>query len=158
MPHKDPVARREYMLKYQRAWRAANRKKSTAYTQAWRKRYPDRAARVDQRSSERARQLYASSAEHRFRVAMNGVENKYGITREQYADMLERQGGRCAICRTDKPGGKRRIFSVDHDHRTGAVRALLCIHCNIGLGAFKDDHAVLRCAYQYLVDHAPEVE
>ena len=51
----------------------------------------------------------------------------YGITLAQYASMLKRQGGRCAIC--GRPP-KRRNLDVDHDHATGRVRGLLCFNCN----------------------------
>jgi predicted nucleic acid-binding Zn ribbon protein len=73
----------------------------------------------------------------------------YGLTPEQYEAMLAEQEGRCAICRTDDAGGKGG-WHVDHDHATGSVRALLCHHCNLGLGNFRDDPVQLRSAADYL--------
>ena len=63
----------------------------------------------------------------------------YGITPEDYDRMLEEQGGRCAMCRTDDPGGHGGVkhFHVDHDHETGVVRGLLCDTCNRGLGTYE---------------------
>ena len=61
--------------------------------------------------------------------------------------MLAEQGGLCAIC------GVAPAAHVDHDHETGAVRALLCFNCNGGLGQFKDDPAVLRAAAGYVEEH-----
>lgn len=61
--------------------------------------------------------------------------------------MLEAQGGLCAICMTAP------AVHVDHDHATGAVRALLCFNCNGGLGQFKDDWDVLRAAAEYVRFH-----
>jgi hypothetical protein len=55
------------------------------------------------------------------------VQKTYGLEPGQYAEMLERQNGRCAIC-TRLP--VRRRLAVDHDHNTGAIRALLCHTCN----------------------------
>lgn len=55
---------------------------------------------------------------------------QYGITSAQYDEMLEAQGGVCAICRTDTPGAKKKFFHVDHCHDTGEVRGLLCMSCN----------------------------
>jgi hypothetical protein len=63
-------------------------------------------------------------------------------------EMLKDQGGSCAICRAAPAA------HVDHDHETGAVRALLCFNCNGGLGQFRDDPAVLRAAADYVERHA----
>lgn len=81
----------------------------------------------------------------------------YGITREQYDAMFEAQGGVCALCfepETNTYKGRVRALSVDHDHRTGAVRALLCSTCNRGIGLLGDDPELLRRAADYL-DRAP---
>lgn len=77
------------------------------------------------------------------------LATKYGLTVEQHARMLTEQAGLCAIC--DQPGA---LF-IDHDHATGAVRALLCPPCNSGLGHFQDDPETLRRAAAYLNQHHP---
>jgi Autographiviridae endonuclease VII len=66
---------------------------------------------------------------------------KNGITQGEYAIMLSKQGYKCAICRRLQQGGIR--FCVDHNHRTGEVRGLLCTQCNRAIGNFEDDP--LRC-------------
>ena len=63
--------------------------------------------------------------------------------------MLVAQGGVCKICGGDKPDGKHG-WHVDHCHVTDRIRGLLCNLCNIGLGGFKDDPAVLQKAIEYL--------
>ena len=80
------------------------------------------------------------------------LKKQYGLSREQYALMLKAQGGGCALCGSKKPGGPmpRRNFAVDHDHRSGKVRGLLCAPCNTGLGHFKDNQQLLRRAADYL--------
>lgn len=82
---------------------------------------------------------------------------EYGMTVAQYDAMLLRQNGCCAICGTDAPGSKRarsdRSFCIDHDHKTGFVRGLLCAHCNRGIGLLKDDPAIVEAAVQYLRQH-----
>ena len=75
----------------------------------------------------------------------------HGITVEQYDDMLEAQGGVCAICHRPSVTGKR--LHVDHDHKTGRNRGLLCHHCNTALGNFRDDHAVVEAALTYLKEY-----
>lgn len=63
------------------------------------------------------------------------VCSRKGITLEAYADLLVRQNGRCAICRTADPG--RRSWCIDHDHLTRLVRGLLCWKCNLAIGWYE---------------------
>jgi len=72
-----------------------------------------------------------------------------------YAIMLEKQGGVCAICKQPEtfmhPKAKRVArLAVDHCHDTGKVRGLLCAKCNRGLGYFRHNVAYLRNAEEYL--------
>jgi Recombination endonuclease VII len=75
---------------------------------------------------------------------------KYGIGLSQYNSMLDKQKGKCAICNCECPSNRR--LSVDHSHKTGIVRGLLCIHCNQALGHFKDDPKLIRKAIDYLLN------
>ncbi len=75
------------------------------------------------------------------------LRRRYGITAADADAMLEAQGGLCAICRSAPAA------HVDHDHVTGAVRALLCFGCNGGLGQFGDDPERLRAAADYVERH-----
>ncbi|SNX96470.1 Recombination endonuclease VII [Geodermatophilus sabuli] len=75
------------------------------------------------------------------------LKRRYGISAEDADAMLEAQGGLCAICRSAP------ALHVDHDHGTGAVRALLCFNCNGGLGQFRDDPFLLRMAAFYVEGH-----
>lgn len=76
------------------------------------------------------------------------MKSNYGITLEDYNKMLAMQSGVCMICGQEESNGKR--LAIDHDHKTGAVRGLLCNHCNIGLGKFFDDPSLLTAAINYL--------
>lgn len=80
----------------------------------------------------------------------SALKFRYGITLEQYNEMLTQQDGRCAICGTREAGGRWNNFAVDHDHVTGAVRSLLCHGCNSGLGYFRENPEVLRKAAEYV--------
>lgn len=88
------------------------------------------------------------------------LKAKFGITIEQYDEMLASQGGRCAVCSTAEPGGRWGTnFMVDHDHACcpgpkscgACVRGLICSPCNVGLGAFGDDVDRLTAAAAYLL-------
>lgn len=83
----------------------------------------------------------------------NRLKYKYGISEEDYQRMLLDQGGVCAVCGKGEArvfNGKLCPLSVDHCHRSGKVRGLLCSHCNVGIGNLKDDPDLLRKAAQYL--------
>ena len=80
------------------------------------------------------------------------LKSKYGISLEQYEQKLQEQAGCCKICKSTNPGPKGR-FAVDHCHKTGKVRSLLCYLCNIGLGSFRDDVVILNNAIEYLRGH-----
>lgn len=75
-------------------------------------------------------------------------KKKYGITVEDYDRMLVEQKGVCAICK-GLPNGAGR-YHVDHNHKTGEVRGLLCYRCNALLGKAKDDPGLLQVAIDYL--------
>lgn len=75
---------------------------------------------------------------------------KYGITLSEYNEMLEKQSGECAICGEDGSVGKWGKLYVDHDHKTGKVRGLLCSKCNFAIGQFNDDYNLLLRAISYL--------
>lgn len=80
---------------------------------------------------------------------------KYGITVLDYEQMLQTQNERCAICQ-DKPTDH--VLGVDHDHRTGRVRGLLCRRCNVAIGYLRDDPELADAAANYLRLHDPSVE
>lgn len=80
---------------------------------------------------------------------------KYGITIEQYWEMHAAQNGGCAICkRTDPIGRVAKVdpmwLAVDHDHETGQIRGLLCMHCNTAIGQLDHDPERMRAAMDYL--------
>jgi len=100
------------------------------------------------------RERYQTDPEYRERKRANGLRSslkrqlkKRGMSVEDYEAMLLRQGGVCGICR--RPPGKRRL-GVDHCHKTGHVRGLLCSNCNCGIGFYGDDARLTREATAYL--------
>lgn len=86
------------------------------------------------------------------------MRKKFGKNLEWFLETQEAQGGGCAICArpetaTHQKTGLPRELAVDHCHSSGLVRGLLCSDCNIGLGKFRDDPALLRAAIAYLEKH-----
>ena len=75
-------------------------------------------------------------------------KSQFGLTQEQYDGMREAQGDVCAICKNKCRTGRQ--LAVDHDHKTGEIRGLLCQACNQGLGHFFDNTGLLERAVLYL--------
>jgi len=82
------------------------------------------------------------------------LKNKLGIDYEQYHKMLKSQGYRCEICRSKLESSRYTKFAVDHCHKTGKVRGLLCTQCNTALGLLKDSPVRLNSAIKYLHKHS----
>lgn len=112
----------------------------------------ERGRRSDNREeiNKRQRELYASDPERYRSYRLK----KYNLSREDYDEILESQGGGCGIC-----GSKERDLHVDHDHTCCSdqlkscgkcVRGLLCSPCNTGLAKFQDDESVILRAAEYI--------
>lgn len=91
----------------------------------------------------------ARQAKYEKQLRAYNLKKKYGLTTEQYEQMVNEQNGKCAICGEVPEGG----LTVDHCHRSGVVRALLCGFCNAGLGDFRDDPQRLESAARYLLNY-----
>jgi Recombination endonuclease VII len=76
----------------------------------------------------------------------SALRSRYGISLEEYERLLASQNGACAICEEKF----EQTPCVDHCHKTGKVRGLLCLKCNTGLGCYDDDPARMLAATIYL--------
>jgi len=85
------------------------------------------------------------------------LRSRWEMTPADYDAMLASQGGVCAGCDATTPGGRFDRFAIDHDHRTGAIRGLLCVRCNRAIGLLRDDPALMRRLIDYLRE-APGAE
>jgi hypothetical protein len=79
------------------------------------------------------------------------LRSRYGITPDDYYQMLERQHGCCKVCFKPFTAFKTRL-AIDHCHATGTVRGLLCKGCNTGIGFFGDDADRMRRAADHVED------
>ncbi len=104
---------------------------------------------IKKRSKEYGR---AHPNERRQRVAKWRYKVQYGITIEQYNQMLITQDNKCAICYRDQTQFNT-VLCVDHCHKTGKVRGLLCNHCNLGFGLFEEHAERLVSASAYAIKH-----
>ena len=95
-------------------------------------------------------EIMSKSAEYKRhnpgRVKAYILKQKYKLTPEERAQMINDQGGCCEICGVFQ--GEK--LEIDHNHATGKVRAMLCRNCNSGLGFFLDSYELLSIARSYL--------
>src|SRR5579864_1096986 len=102
----------------------------------------------------RTRELRAANPDpHRW----SNIKNRYGLTADEYDELLRQQGGACAICQNQenarrKACGRSYRLAVDHDHASGVIRGLLCANCNHMIGKAKDSVDVLNRAIAYLTN------
>lgn len=104
-----------------------------------------------ERKRERQRQLYHTKQKLDPNYKRMRQDQKlrlaYGIGIDEYEALFSKQGGTCAICK--RPPYKKRL-SVDHCHKTGKIRGLLCFRCNYGLAWFSDNPERLRAAAEHV--------
>jgi len=127
MPHKDSLKNKQYQKEYY---------------------FRNRAKKL------KARKLLYMNTPYNVRLAKNNaLKHAYKITVEDYDKKLKKQNYCCAICNKHRDEFKRNL-SVDHDHKTGKVRSLLCIICNTNVGVVEDK---LEMIQKYLNKHRKDV-
>lgn len=156
-PEKTKAARKSWRLRNLETIRIADAERSREYTANNKAKVSAAKAVYYQKNRER---LLAKSAEQRKKRDKKefyfvNIKRKFGLAEEQFLLMLERQGGKCAICEDIfvSGEGRRKTANVDHCHASGTVRGLLCGGCNTGLGNLKDAPELLRRAADYLERH-----
>lgn len=104
-----------------------------------------------EKSLER-RKLSKYSRDYKMKQKNTILKTKYGIDYDDYQKLLKSQNGVCYICgcTSDK------ALCVDHDHRTGKVRKLLCDRCNKTIGLVREDQTILENMKNYIEEHKSE--
>ena len=149
---KKLAARREYRKKNRqhfldkdREYRSRSRGKRLAAAAEWRKKNPERLAAYYKTQYARKKAFYVDYNR------ASALRRNYGITIEQYESMYRDQNGSCAVCVGVNISGRR--LAVDHDHKTGKIRGLLCSRCNSAIGLARESKDILLDLFQYLDKH-----
>jgi len=109
----------------------------------------DKQSRVLHNEEYRARERAIYRADPRKQLDRQRFYN-YGLTTGAFLSLLISQQNKCAVCKTVFQNISHKTPRVDHSHKTGKVRGLLCANCNTGLGFFKDNKNFLLAAHLYL--------
>lgn len=135
---------------------------SSCYKKDWRKRNPDKAwehnRKWREKQGDNGRSYYYRTHEARLMASQKWrnlnkkqrqekhLRSKYGLTFERYNALLDKQHNSCKLC------GKNPIRTpvVDHNHRTGRIRGIVCQKCNIIIGMYESCPEVLTLVPQYL--------
>jgi len=90
--------------------------------------------------------------EYAKRAWKNYLWRTYSLSEEDYEEILVSQDYACKICSRslEERRTTRRLVHIDHDHKTGRIRGILCSYCNKGIGCFLDSPSLLRAAAAYL--------
>ena len=101
-------------------------------------------ARCKECERKHRKQLYYKNKNSSIRTSAMR-KYRYGLTIEQYQNLINEQNSKCKLCDKDIND-----FNIDHNHKTGKIRGILCNKCNTGLGMFNDDINLLQKAIKYL--------
>lgn len=145
----DRVAQAAYAKK----WRADNPEKARGTPEKRAAKYRRDAIRYKTDPIYRAKicaKNRKTTPRRRLTTKNMNLMKKYGITPEQHLEMFNLQGRKCAICGAGEQLTSKQFPHVDHCHKTGKVRGLLCQKCNHGIGLFNDNPELLRAAASYL--------
>lgn len=138
-----PYSTKEKSREAARQYRLKNKDKCRDYDQQYRDEKRAKIADYRKRYNEKNR------IKIRKWNAINSRFRKFGITEDDYNQMFMSQDGKCSICKRHQNDLKRSL-AVDHCHRTGRIRGLLCGSCNSAIGYMKDDIIILESAIEYL--------
>jgi hypothetical protein len=151
---RDPDKRRAYNAAWAKAKREANREEHNRRAREWRRANAEKVRENDKRwrenNKDKIKQRYKERS-HKNRAYH--LRRKYGLSTESISAILEQQRGACPICKKDL-GDKTINIHIDHDHRSGKTRGILCRVCNTGIGHFDDNPDLLLAAVAYLQKHS----
>ena len=145
---------------YKKLWKVTEEGRTCKICKTWKEWNFFSAARTKRGKEERIHCLdclkktaktrwYENKQVYQKRARKSYLKSKYGLAEEDVTLMLEGQKGKCAIC-------KQTLTSpcIDHEHKSGKIRQLLCRACNILLGKAKEDVKILESAIEYLRRHS----
>ena len=160
MPYKDPATRRVKHAAYRRKRRALNLEPKQKHAPDYLMKQKEYRMRPEVRSiaAERARKWTAANPEKRRLISRRNILKRHGLTIELFDAMVAAQNGVCAICHQGTKSLLGEYLSVDHCHKTGFVRGLLCGSCNTLIGQIDDSIDILESMISYIRRNAPTRE
>lgn len=160
MTNEQIEARKKYQREYrkQKYWASPeNRLKDLAASKKYREENSERLNKYSKEyykaNKQKALEYNSLNKEWQYRLR---IFRRFGITPEIYDEMFKTQGGLCAICHqpeTKKLKGKVISLAIDHNHKTGKIRKLLCHKCNVAIGLLDENKDRILNCHKYLESH-----
>lgn len=141
------------MSKYDPEAYQRNKEKRKATIKKWRDKNRDKVNATVRKYRKSEKFKNSCKAQRR----KHSLKTIYGITLEDYDNLYNNQEGKCAICSRHQTELKRPL-SVDHCHKSGIIRGLLCDNCNMSLGLLKDNIETLQQAIKYLKENDDSIK
>jgi hypothetical protein len=153
MPQTNAERRQKYREKSPEKF--AEIHKNNVYN--FRAKNPEKSKEIQARSRAKHREKRKLESSDRYHNKEGWLKSKcrrFGLTQEQYWEMLASQGNGCAVCSrpesfVDPKSGRTRRLAIDHCHTSGRVRGILCSRCNLTLGLFEDNPDTIRRLAEY---------
>lgn len=119
------------------------------YKKKWYEKHPEKMKQYNDNRNDKRKEWYVKNKD---KIKDRQLKSLYGISLEEYMILVEQTGGVCPLCNTEFVLGRKSNKNpvVDHNHKTGKIRGIICGHCNSGLGCFKDNVNILGRAIKYL--------
>lgn len=152
---KSPLCKKCHS-EYMKEWRNRNYERSKKISQEWKKNNIERVKKTNKEWQEKNkdrvnanRRSWISKPENREKINWMQRLKPYNLSLEEFNQLVDNQKNRCGICNEKFLDNS----VIDHNHKTGKTRGLLCANCNHGLGKFKDSEWILNSAITYLKNH-----
>lgn len=151
-------------------WAKDNPEKARKKSAEWRKNNPEKVIKINAQQYKKRREKILKAKKEQYKAdpkkaierslrwQKNNPEKKrvsvikslYGITEDEYREFLDETMGVCPICKEEFDDDLGNMACIDHNHKTGGVRGIICRNCNLMLGRLKDDVGLLLNAITYL--------
>jgi hypothetical protein len=147
---------KENILQYAKKYRKENPEKVKESYEQWKKENPNYFKKYHEKNKEKEKEykLKYNKDKGKEKSKWYRIKKKYNLSQEQWENIYNKQNGKCFICqRTEQQikKTKSRYLAVDHDHKTGKIRGLLCTYCNRTLTQFfQETPEIIMRVYAYL--------
>lgn len=135
---------------YKKEWRLRNKEKAAKHNKSWREKFPGRSRDYySKHKDELSRNSKKWREANKDKIKNKYLKYQYGITKEDYDALLKHQNFSCKIC-----GASPINFPVvEHNHKTGIVRGIVCQKCNITIASIENNKHLLKTILEYLEAH-----